>query len=456
VFLPCTLLGYYVIHPKFKNTFLLCVSLLFYFFGEPRFTLVMLASIVVNYFSGLALHRTKAVKSKRSERLVLALAVLMNLSILFWFKYLDFAIETGNAIFGTHIALMQITLPIGISFFTFQGMTYVIDLYRGVVPVQKNPLKVALYISLFPQLIAGPIVRYADVAQQIDSRSVDILKFYDGIKRFVAGLCKKTIIANTLALPADKIFGIPPAGLTPLTAWLGIVCYTFQIYFDFSGYSDMAIGMGKMFGFDFLENFNRPYIAKSIREFWCRWHISLSSFFRDYLYFPLGGNRKGNVYFNLLIVFLATGLWHGASWNFVVWGLWHGCFIVLEHAKVFKFKLPNALKHVYALVVVMMGWVLFRADTLGSAVEYTLVMFGLKTSVDVGFSTLYYIDGPLVVVMTLALLWVSGILGKAAAKIECSTSVYRAAEAMGYMCLFLVCALSVMTSNYNPFIYFRF
>jgi alginate O-acetyltransferase complex protein AlgI len=342
-------------------------------------------------------------------------------------------------------------------------MTYIIDLYWCKVPVQKNPFKIALYISLFPQLIAGPIVRYVDVNEQIDNRTVDVLKLKNGIERFTIGLAKKTIIANTVALITDNIFAVPFSELSITTAWLGIICYSLQIYFDFSGYSDMAIGLGKMFGFDFLENFNYPYISKSITEFWRRWHLSLSTFFRDYVYIPLGGNRKGNVYVNLSIVFFLTGLWHGASLNFVLWGLWHGAFMLIERminkTSLGKLRIPDLIKRIYMMIIVIVGWVFFRANTLGYAIGYLSVMFGLKKSQNVGFSTMYFLDAFNILIIIIAFIAATGILPRLVNKFTSRYSVYNLfniAKMVYLTIIMMICALFVMTSTYNPFIYFRF
>ncbi|WHH57421.1 MBOAT family O-acyltransferase [Petroclostridium sp. X23] len=459
IFLPLTLGGYYIVNSKLRNYWLLICSLFFYFWGEPKFILIMISSVTINYIYGLLIHFTHIKELRLGiKRLVLFGAVISNLGLLFWFKYLDFSIRIVNTLFSSNMPLMKIALPIGISFFTFQGMTYVIDLYWRKVSVQKNPFKIALYISLFPQLIAGPIVRYKDVNDQIDDRNVDIYKFNAGIKRFSIGLGKKVIIANTVALVTDNIFNVPYMEHAILTAWLGIICYSLQIYFDFSGYSDMAIGLGKMFGFEFLENFNYPYISKSITEFWRRWHISLSSFFRDYLYIPLGGNRTGNVYFNLLIVFFATGLWHGASLNFVVWGLWHGAFIITE--RIFKrysiVKTPSIIKRIYTLLVVIIGWVFFRADNLSYAIGYLGRMFGVVEGQNVGFTTAYYIDNFLIFILIIATIASTGLLLKLNDNLKLYKNIYVITEA-GYISFILfVSIIFVMTSTYNPFIYFRF
>lgn len=307
IFLPLILAGYFLIKENYRNIFLLLASLGFYAWGEPKFVFVMLISILINYTAGLSIYYSKKHHNKWGNRIILFVGVMGNLIPLFYFKYFDFFISSVNGITGLNLPLKNIILPIGISFFTFQGMSYILDLYMDKVEVQKKFINMALYVSLFPQLIAGPIVRYEDVNEQIEYRVCTIDKFVIGIRRFVMGLAKKAIIANNVGLVADQIFNNNPTENSVAIAWLGIICYTMQIYFDFSGYSDMAIGLGKMFGFDFLENFNYPYISTSITEFWRRWHISLSSWFRDYVYIPLGGNRSGNVYFNLLVVFLVTG-----------------------------------------------------------------------------------------------------------------------------------------------------
>jgi alginate O-acetyltransferase complex protein AlgI len=425
----------------------------------------MLASIAVNYLTGLCLH---AVRDKKTliRRLVLASGITLNLGILFWYKYLAFAVDIFNSVFNVSLPLKNVALPIGISFFTFQGMTYVIDLYRNNVNVQKNPFKVALYISLFPQLIAGPIVRYKDIAAQIESRSITLDNFHLGVTRFIAGLGKKVIIANNAAIIADSVFNAPPYSHASTTAWLGVICYAFQIYFDFSGYSDMAIGLGHMFGFEFLENFNYPYISSSVREFWQRWHISLSTFFRDYLYIPLGGNRSGNVYMNLLVVFIATGLWHGASMNFVLWGLWHGFFIALEKylnkarsASIDRRGIVTVLKHCYTLSVVLIGWVLFRAENITQAGQYIKTMFGFGEA-DVKVSTLFYINPFVIIILSMALIFSTPVAPVFKAKLF--DKFHRQSLTLGLLhtallCLvFLVSGIMIINSNYNPFIYFRF
>ncbi|MGI6227946.1 MAG: MBOAT family O-acyltransferase, partial [Peptococcales bacterium] len=378
LFLPVVLGVYYLIRDNLKNYFLTIASLFFYAWGEPRLIFVMLLLIIFNYYIGLLLGKYSR------NKFLLGFAVLINLSFLIFYKYINFIVGNLNLIRnlfnGDLIVIEPIVLPIGISFFTFQALSYVIDVYRGNCPIQKNPINIALYISLFPQLIAGPIVRYYDIAQQIVNRNTEFKDIYYGIQRFIIGLSKKVLIANKVANVADEIFSMPVEGLTVSLTWLGIICYTLQIYFDFSGYSDMAIGLGRLFGFKFLENFNYPYISSSIKEFWRRWHISLSNWFRDYVYIPLGGSRCNRVklFRNLIIVFFLTGLWHGASWNFIIWGLWHGLFLIIERIKVstLDIKKINPLKHIYTLIVVMIGWVFFRADSLPHALKYIGTMFG--------------------------------------------------------------------------------
>ena len=382
LFLPLTLTGYFLIRPNqpyLRNLFLLLMSLIFYAWGEPVYVFLMIGSIIMNYTTGVLLHLQRQ-KSPRifTEKRILYICIVGNLGLLFYFKYANFFINNLNGILQNlsipTISYSEIPLPIGISFFTFQAMSYVIDVYRKETDVQFNPINCALYVSLFPQLIAGPIVRYHDVAQQIVSRTVARSQFSSGIQRFIFGLAKKTMLANPLGEVADKIFAVPVHEVTTSMAWLGIICYTLQVYFDFSGYSDMAIGLGRLFGFEFLENFNYPYIAESMRDFWRRWHISLSTWFRDYLYIPLGGNRGSSLrtYLNLWTVFLLCGLWHGASWNFIIWGALHGASLVIERIGWHKYldRLWRPLRHLYTLGIVMIGWVFFRSESLSHAIHY--------------------------------------------------------------------------------------
>ncbi len=459
VFLPLVLSCYFLIKKEIRNFFLLIVSLVFYAWGEPRAIVIMLASILLNYICGLLIDYIRKYESKLLNRMCLCITVVGNLSLLFYFKYFDFFITIINEIFNKHIALRNIALPIGISFFTFQGMSYVLDLYLGNVKVQKNLMKLALYVSLFPQLIAGPIVRYKDVNDQIDHRESNLENITEGIRRFSIGLAKKAIIANELGLVADSIFSVAPMNNSMSITWLGAICYSFQIYFDFSGYSDMAIGIGKILGFTFLENFNYPYISKSLTEFWRRWHISLSSWFRDYLYIPLGGNRRGNVYFNLFLVFFATGLWHGAAWNFIIWGLWHGIFLIIERVfkvKGIKLNVAAPIKWVYTCLIVIIGWVMFRAVNMSEALTYIGVMLGLIKTNSLGLNIGWYLNNKVATVLVIAVIasipW-KEVLGKYIHMTELKREILYNC----YCIIILIIAMgNVMTSTYNPFIYFRF
>lgn len=454
IFLPTTLLGYFMIRKELKNVFLLCMSLLFYAYGEPKIVLLMIILSFLNYIYALALTYLKKI-----SRIVLIIAIFTNLGILFYYKYYDFAIQNINYIFHTNLSIKNIALPIGISFFTFQGISYILDVYMDKATAQKNPLNVLLYISLFPQLIAGPIVRYSEITQQINKREESIEKIAYGIHRFIVGLFKKVIISNNFAIIVDTIFDSDIRLLSILTAWQGIIFYAIQIYYDFSGYSDMAIGLGKIFGFDFLENFNYPYISKSVTEFWKRWHISLSLWFRDYIYIPLGGNRKGNIYLNLFIVFLITGFWHGASWNFIFWGIWHGCFIVLERVRKLHSKKSNIpLGQIYTMLVVLIGWVLFRSSNLSQTILYLRSMFGLNRNFFIDQQAIFFIKENII------LLFISIIGCTPAIKILKGRyetyiifkRIFIILETVGLGILLLVCISYIVNNSYNPFIYFNF
>ena len=430
---------------------MLIFSLIFYSWGEPKYVLLMIISIFINYIFGLIIDKAQ----NKSKKLVLFLSVIINLSLLAYFKYFNFIVSNLNKVFQTNIfAAKEIALPIGISFYTFQVMSYIIDLYRGDIKVQKNPLKLALYISFFPQLIAGPIVKYHDIENQINKRIVTIQKFADGVRRFVFGLSKKILLANTLALMADATFDSDILSLSMPHAWLGIICYMLQIYYDFSGYSDMAIGLGKMFGFEFMENFDLPYVSQSITEFWRRWHISLSTWFKEYLYIPLGGNRKGKIrtYINLSIVFFTTGLWHGASWNFIFWGVFHGFFMLIERIKLKelldknKFKILN---YIYSLTVVMFGWIFFRADTLTNGIQYIKVMFSKKMSDNLELSAI--INMKLYVILLIAIVF-AGPIQRISKKFKKTSYI----EPIIIAILMILCIMTLVSNTYNPFIYFRF
>lgn len=458
-FLPATLLGYYLIRKELRNFLLLVMSLLFYTAGEPKFVFIMMASIVANYVLGIFLGW--ATEHNLLRRQILILALIVNLGILFYYKYYDFTINNINLLFGCTLPLRNIVLPIGISFFTFQGMSYVLDVYMGKGEVQKNPLYVALYIALFPQLIAGPIVRYSDVNREIVSRQETLDDFASGVQRFTVGLAKKVILSNQFALLADQSFETAPEQLGACLAWLGAIAYTLQIYFDFSGYSDMAIGLGRMFGFHFRENFDYPYTAASVAVFWRKWHISLSSWFRDYVYIPLGGNRTGNVYLHLLIVFLLTGLWHGASWNFVVWGLWHGFFLIVERIlrkHETEIPLPKFLKWLYTMLVVLIGWVFFRAEGLITGLTYLKCMLGIMGAESYAMSLPFYIKeyGLLILVAGVCSTPIIPFLNRCCdeSPILCRARNIVLPVVVAFLLLTSIGALSV--TSYNPFIYFNF
>ena len=459
-FLPTVLLLYYVVLKKFRtaqNILLLVASLLFYAWGEPKYVLIMILSIIVNYLFGLLVDKFRASKTK--SRLVIALTVVFNLGVLYIFKYLMFTIENINSITGLHLSVPNIVLPIGISFFTFQAMSYVIDVYREKGEAQKNPLNVGLYISFFPQLIAGPIVRYETVAYQIKHREESFEKFSEGVCRFIIGLAKKVLLANTMAVVADYAFDMPNSELTVVMAWVGAIAYTFQIFFDFGGYSDMAIGLGKMFGFEFLENFNYPYISLSVSEFWRRWHMSLGTWFRDYVYFPLGGSRvksKARLVFNLVVVWSLTGIWHGANWTFLCWGLMYFVLLTIEKLIGWEKKYPDKMKilrRIYTLFFVVMGWVLFRADSIGDAGAYFTTMFGGGNLID--DATIYYALN-YIVYFVIAILVSTPIFKNISAKINGNNPVVVAVSTVGLFVLLVVSVSYIVKGAYNPFIYFNF
>lgn len=464
IFFPVVLILHTVIkNTAIRNTLLIIASLLFYGYGEPKYIILLVISSLVNYLFGLAVEKNRS-------KLILTVAVIFNLGILVVFKYLGLFVTTINSFLpsGLLINSVEIPLPIGISFYTFQALSYVIDVYRDETPVQKNFAKLLLYISFFPQLIAGPIVKYHDIDVQLTERTTSFVEIRNGIYRFCVGLSKKVLIANSLAYVADSLFNNTPLGeISFASSLMAGFAYMMQIYFDFSGYSDMAIGLGRMFGFHFLENFNHPYISESIQEFWRRWHISLSSYFRDYLYIPLGGNRKGNArtYINRFIVFAATGIWHGANWTFLLWGLFHGTFLVLESSglipiKKCKFKF---IRCAYTMLLVMVGFIMFRADNITQGIYYIKALFGFGSSSGVGLSlamqfvNLYYV--------TIFLLAIIGCgewpirMYKSVLKFENVEDMSIVAEIISMLlCLaaIVLCFMSLASASYNPFIYFRF
>ena len=465
LFLPITLLGYFLIKDKYKNIFLLLMSLIFYAWGEPKFVFVMIASIIFNYLSAVFIDKFKT--KKKIKRSVFILSIMGNLSLLFAYKYLDFAIANVNR-FGFTIPLQKLVLPIGISFFTFQAMSYVIDVYRGDVEVQKKLHKVGLFIALFPQLIAGPIVRYKDIAKEIDERTINFALFSEGVQRFVIGLSKKVLIANNMAIITDKAFAIPSGEISALFAWLGIIAYALQIYFDFSGYSDMAIGLGKMFGFNFLENFNYPYMAHSISEFWRRWHMSLGQWFRDYVYFPLGGSKvkkTSRLIFNLFIVWTLTGVWHGANWNFIFWGLLYFVLITFEKVtgipKKFKSKTLKIIYRIITLLLVLIGWVFFRANNMTDAIKYLLSMLSLRGNPLIASDSIFYLKEYLVLLI-LGLIFSTNIPKSIWEKLKSNKNkkirinIIGVVETIVLLFVFLWIVSYTVLGSYNPFIYFNF
>lgn len=461
-FLPITVLLYYIVGIKLtksikvKNLILLIASLIFYAWGEPVYIVLMIISIIFNFFIGKDIDASKKSGEKANARRSFIFSIIFNLAVLGFFKYFGFLIDNINGILHTQIHAPQLALPIGISFYTFQIMSYVIDLYRDETEVQEHIIPFALYISLFPQLIAGPIVKYKDIAYQLEHRKETLNKASQGITRFIVGLAKKLILANTLGAVYTSVQATTPLKISTSTAWLGIICYTLQIYFDFSGYSDMAIGLGKIFGFKFNENFNYPYIADSVTNFWRRWHISLSTWFKEYVYIPLGGNRKKTprVILNLLIVWLLTGLWHGAAWNFIIWGLYYGALLIAEKYLLSKVlaKVPKFIKHTLTLILIMIGWVFFSAPSLSEAFKYLAAMFGAGTAFADAQSSYIFSSNLLLLII--------GIF--------CATPLYKSiikrfnpekvdkAKIIAYPLLLILCIVFMISETYNPFLYFRF
>jgi alginate O-acetyltransferase complex protein AlgI len=461
LFLPLTLAAYFAFPRTWRNGVLLAASLLFYAWGEAPYLALVLGSVAFNFAVGGAIGRSGDPVARRRW---LVLGVVGNLAALAVFKYADFAVANVNALAPilaiTPVALAAIPLPLGISFFTFHAISYVVDVYKGNAHAERNVPRFALYILLFPQLIAGPIIRWRDIAGQLPLREQRMADFAYGVRRFVLGLGKKVIIANTLGAVADRIFALPGSELTTPLAWLGLACYTLQIYFDFSGYSDMAIGLMRMFGFRILENFDYPYIARSIREFWRRWHISLSNWFRDYLYIPLGGNQRGErrAYANLVIVFLLCGLWHGASWPFVLWGAWHGLFLVVERAGLDRvLRRIGPLSHAYALLAVMGGWVLFRCETLGQAVAYFGALLGRAQGDPARHPLPEFLDPFVAFTLVVGIAFATPLARAIGQWRDRHASAAVLALDVAWLALVFVLASAFLAAGtYNPFIYFRF
>ena len=462
LFLPTVLFFNFIVFRKsrlLQNIFLLFASLFFYAWGEPKFVLVMMASIVVNWFFGLIISKKR--DNKTISKLIITLDVAFNLSLLFVFKYLTFAGNVLNDITGMNLSIPSIALPIGISFFTFQAMSYVIDVYRQKGEVQTNILYVGLYISFFPQLIAGPIVRYETIADEIKNRKETVDDFFNGFARFVVGLSKKVLLANSFAILADQTFDSAKNGdsISVMFSWLGAIAYTLQIFFDFSGYSDMAIGLGRMFGFHFLENFDYPYISSSITEFWRRWHISLGTWFRDYLYIPLGGSHcsKAKNIFNLFVVWILTGIWHGANFTFLAWGLMYFILLVMEkltgiHKK--EGKVINVFKWLYTILFVVLGWVLFRASSISDATVYLKSMFGLNGNVFLdGMFTGWFMQNLILLIIGVVL---CTPIFKFLNKKTKNSNIIGFVKSGALICLFVLSIANLVSSSYNPFIYFNF
>jgi alginate O-acetyltransferase complex protein AlgI len=458
VFLPLVLASYALVGARAKNSLLLVASLLFYAWGEGTYLLLMVVSITLNHFLGLRLR-----SADQTRQLSLVLGVASNLLLLGVFKYAGWLVESVNRLLSVFsldaIAVPNLPLPIGVSFFTFQAISYLVDIYRGDAEAQRKWRDTALYISLFPQLIAGPIVRYQQIADDLKSRSVGTRDWIEGIDRFVIGLGKKILIADTLSVPADIVFSLDPSRMEPAVAWSGVLFFSLQIYFDFSGYSDMAIGLGRMFGFHFPENFRHPYSALSIRDFWRRWHITLSTWFRDYLYIPLGGSRgsRWTTARNLVVVFFLCGLWHGASWTFVAWGLYHGLFLVLERTPFGKALdgLPRVLRSIYTLLIVAVGWVLFRADDPDTALAVIRGMFFVPAQqlAPLGPAALWLPDVCIAAVVGALLSW--PLAGRWFSRTESAGP--RGALHLATITLILVlCWMQVASSTHSPFLYFRF
>lgn len=454
LFLPVVYTLNYFIQSKYSNVFLLIASLIFYAWGEPYLVIIMAISIVINWLIGKIISRS----SGKKRKLALMIGVIGNLCILGYYKYMGFMVSIINKITKTEVlAVPEITLPIGISFFTFQAISYIVDVYNGEEASSKI-INVALYISFFPQLIAGPIVKYRDINKQIIERTVSYERTASGFKRFIYGLAKKVLISNVLGLCVDTIFALDITTVSYKVAWMGALAYTFQIYYDFSGYSDMAIGLGNMFGFDYLENFNYPYMSKSISEFWRRWHISLGSWFKEYVYIPLGGNRKGEfrTYINLIIVFLLTGLWHGADFSFILWGLYHGFFQIIERLGLKKLlKKSSVISTIYCFLVVTFGWVLFRADSTYDALRYIkrMIMPWHYSSIDINLFNIA--DSKTYFILRCAILG-AGIIKCIVPEKFASRWKDSIAEAIYCVGLLVLCLASIVSNTYNPFIYFQF
>ena len=462
-FLPAVLFVYYIVPRRWRNLALLLFSLAFYAWGEPIYIILMLASILVSYTGGILVDRFKRTEKMKVAKVALVISSVVSLSLLAFFKYADFAIETVNTLTGAGIDTLHLALPIGISFYTFQTMSYTIDVYRGDATAQKNLISFGAYVTMFPQLIAGPIVQYKTIDTQLRARRETTEQFSEGVCRFMIGLGKKVLLANNVGALWETIQAMDYAQVPVLTAWIGLAAYTLQIYFDFSAYSDMAIGLGHMFGFRFLENFNYPYISKSITEFWRRWHISLGTWFREYVYIPLGGNRTGlwRHIRNILIVWLLTGIWHGASWNFVLWGLYYGILLLAEKFVFGKYlkKLPVVFQHSYCMFFVMLGWNLFVFDDIGRGIGFLKSLFGVYGNGFLNGETIYLLYNN-IILLVLCILGSTKLpqrIGKwFGTKLENKTISLAVIQNMFYAVIFILSLAWLVDATFNPFLYFRF
>jgi alginate O-acetyltransferase complex protein AlgI len=480
LFLPIITALYFISPKKIKNLILLLASLFFYAWGETQYIYVILASILLNYWVAIKIERynglreidrlikQRGVKSFLSAKLILGIGVVLNILLLGYFKYANFFIINLNLVLSnwgfTTLSNPRIHFPLGISFFTFQVISYIVDVYRKEIKAQKNLLNVALYVSLFPKIMAGPIVRYKDIVEEIENRSHSLSEVAEGLRRFICGLGKKMLIANPLGDIANLVFGLEHSELNPAVAWIGIICYTFQIFFDFAGYTDMAIGLARIFGFKFSENFDFPYISKSIQEFWRRWHMTLSNWIKDYLYIPMGGNREGilKTYRNLLVSFLLCGLWHGAAWNFVIWGAYQGFFLIIERIRLGKIleKAPKFIGHFYMLFVTIIGWVFFRATSMGQAGAYLVSMFNFSKPSTI-FADLYIaINNFSYIAFVFAILlstpfarWSKEKLSK---KVTCGYGFGLFIKDLWLILIMFLSIVRISASTFNPFIYFQF
>ena len=458
VFLPIVLLIYYISPRPLKNFVILLFSLIFYAWGEPKFIFLIILSILINYIGALQIVKNSSDTEKR--KFIFITLLLIDISILFFFKYYGFIISSIGSLFGIDLVIRDIPLPLGISFYTFQQISYIIDVYTKKTKVQKNLINFAAYITMFPQLIAGPIVKYNDIESQLKNRNENLTQFSSGVHRFIIGLGKKVLLANSIGAIWSEIKVIPLNEISILTSWIGIIAFALQIYFDFSGYSDMAIGLAKMFGFEFLENFNYPYISKSVTEFWRRWHISVGAWFREYLYIPLGGNKKGNLIQirNLFVVWFTTGLWHGASFNFIAWGIYFGVILFIEKI-IFKNilnKLPSFLCHIYTLILVLIGWVIFDMNTLSSAMEYISIMFGLSNNLVVDKLSLFILSNNIVILL-IGIICSTTLLPNVFKKLRCSLKKSNIFIIISmYLIIFILSISYLVGESFNPFLYFRF